>query len=193
MGLSPVELINHAKRMVSQAFPQLLINKQHCGALPHLRATLSSRMPTQLEGAMDALITVFYNYSGNDGDKHKLNKGELKELLHSELTDFLTSSSRTATPTGGIKASVKEIDKVCVMAIGESGALTPSDIFSSSVPALARQDRKPQSQKDPMLVEKIMNDLDSNKDNEVDFNEFVVLVAALTVACNDFFQAQNKK
>lgn len=51
----------------------------------------------------------------------------------------------------------------------------------------------PQSQKDPMLVEKIMNDLDSNKDNEVDFNEFVVLVAALTVACNDFFQEQKKK
>ncbi len=38
-----------------------------------------------------------------------------------------------------------------------------------------------------------MNDLDSNKDNEVDFNEFVVLVAALTVACNDFFQEQQKK
>lgn len=50
-----------------------------------------------------------------------------------------------------------------------------------------------QSQKDPLLVEKIMNDLDSNKDNEVDFNEFVVLVAALTVACNDFFQEQKKK
>lgn len=47
-------------------------------------------MPSQLEGAMDALITVFYNYSGNDGDKHKLNKGELKQLLNSELTDFLT-------------------------------------------------------------------------------------------------------
>lgn len=50
-----------------------------------------------------------------------------------------------------------------------------------------------QSQKDPMLVEKIMEDLDSNKDNEVDFNEFVVLVAALTVACNDFFQAKQRK
>nr|XP_006626778.2 PREDICTED: protein S100-Z isoform X2 [Lepisosteus oculatus] len=49
------------------------------------------------------------------------------------------------------------------------------------------------SQKDPMLVDKIMNDLDSNKDNEVDFNEFVVLVAALTVACNDFFEEQQKK
>ncbi|CAB1332596.1 unnamed protein product [Coregonus sp. 'balchen'] len=96
-------------------------------------------MPSRLEGAMDTLITVFYNYSGNDGDKYKLNKGELKQLLNSELTDFLTS------------------------------------------------------QKDPMMVEKIMNDLDSNKDNEVDFNEFVVLVAALTVACNDFFQEQQKK
>ncbi|XP_029514860.1 protein S100-Z [Oncorhynchus nerka] len=96
-------------------------------------------MPSQLQSAMDALITVFYKYSGNDGDKFKLNKGELKQLLNSELTDFLMS------------------------------------------------------QKDPMLVEKIMNDLDSNKDNEVDFNEFVVLVAALTVACNDFFQEKQKK
>lgn len=50
-------------------------------------------MPSQLEGAMDALITVFYNYSGHDGDKLKLNKGELKELLNSELTDFLTVQS----------------------------------------------------------------------------------------------------
>lgn len=56
-------------------------------------------MPSQLEGAMDALITVFYNYSGNDGDKFKLNKGELKELLNSELTDFLTVSVNiTASP-----------------------------------------------------------------------------------------------
>ncbi|KAG7499407.1 hypothetical protein JOB18_036759 [Solea senegalensis] len=96
-------------------------------------------MPSQLEGAMDALISVFYNYSGNEGDAMKLNKGELKELLNSELNDFLTC------------------------------------------------------QKDPRMVEKIMNDLDSNKDNEVDFNEFVVLVAALTVACNDFLQEKKKK
>lgn len=42
------------------------------------------------------------------------------------------------------------------------------------------------------MVDKIMRDLDTNKDNEVDFNEFVVLVAALTVACNDFFEEQLK-
>ncbi|KAM9331141.1 protein S100-Z [Gastrophryne carolinensis] len=96
-------------------------------------------MPTELEATMDSMIRIFHHYSGKEGDKYKLNKGELKQLLQSELTDFLTS------------------------------------------------------QKDPQLVDKIMKDLDSNKDNEVDFSEFVVLVAALTVACNDFFEEQLKK
>ncbi|XP_067838251.1 protein S100-Z [Heptranchias perlo] len=96
-------------------------------------------MPSQLESAMDTLIHVFHNYSGKEGDKYKLNKGELKELLHSELDNFLTS------------------------------------------------------QKDPALVDNIMKDLDTNKDNEVDFNEFVILVSALTVACNEFFEEKLRK
>ncbi|NWR67284.1 S100Z protein, partial [Bucorvus abyssinicus] len=96
-------------------------------------------MSTPLEDAMDTLIRIFHHYSGKEGDKSKLSKRELKDLLTSELTDFLSS------------------------------------------------------QKDPLLIDKIMRDLDSNKDNEVDFNEFVILVAALTVACNDFFEEQLKK
>nr|XP_029508608.1 protein S100-A1-like [Oncorhynchus nerka] len=101
-------------------------------------------MPSRLEGAAYSR-TAFDNYSGSNGDEYKLNKGELKQLLNSELP-----------------------------------------VFSIS-------------QKDPMLLEKIMNVLDSNKDNEVVFNEYVVLVATLTpdrnltVACNDFFQEQQKK
>lgn len=57
----------------------------------------AAAMPSKLEGAMDALITVFHNYSGNEGDKYKLNKGELKELLNSELTDFLMVSKQNFT------------------------------------------------------------------------------------------------
>ncbi|NWV54048.1 S100Z protein, partial [Daphoenositta chrysoptera] len=96
-------------------------------------------MTTPLEDAMDTLIRIFHHYSGKEGDRYKLSKGELKELLTSELSDFLAG------------------------------------------------------QKDPLLVDRIMNDLDSNKDNEVDFNEFVILVATLTVACNDYFEEQLKK
>ncbi|XP_074992897.1 protein S100-Z [Calonectris borealis] len=96
-------------------------------------------MSTPLEDAMDTLIRIFHHYSGKEGDRYKLSKGELKELLTSELTDFLSG------------------------------------------------------QKDPLLVDEIMKDLDCNKDNEVDFNEFVILFAALTVACNDFFEEQLKR
>nr|XP_004058714.4 protein S100-Z [Gorilla gorilla gorilla] len=48
-------------------------------------------------------------------------------------------------------------------------------------------------QKETQLVDKIVQDLDANKENEVDFNEFVVMVAALTVACSDYFVEQLKK
>ncbi|KAI6058567.1 protein S100-Z [Mergus octosetaceus] len=96
-------------------------------------------MSTPLEDAMNTLIRIFHHYSGKEGDRYKLSKAELKELLASELTDFLSG------------------------------------------------------QNDPLLVDKIMKDLDSNKDNEVDFNEFMTLVAALTVACNDFFEEQLKE
>ncbi|XP_051498029.1 protein S100-Z isoform X2 [Apus apus] len=100
---------------------------------------LLAAMSTPLEDAMDTLIRIFHHYSGKEGDRYKLSKGELKDLLTSELTDFLSG------------------------------------------------------QKDPLLVDKIMKDLDSNQDNEVDFHEFVILVAALTVACNDFFEEQQKE
>ncbi|KAM8869373.1 protein S100-A1 isoform 1-T2 [Spinachia spinachia] len=90
-------------------------------------------MTTQLQTAMEGLIAVFHSYSGKEGDKYKLSRGELKNLLQGELGDFLSAS------------------------------------------------------KDPCVVEKIMHDLDENQDGEVDFQEFVVLVAALTVACNEFF------
>ncbi|XP_066539080.1 protein S100-A1 [Hoplias malabaricus] len=95
-------------------------------------------MTSQLESAMESLITVFHIYSSKEGDKYKLSKAELKSLLQGELSDFLAAS------------------------------------------------------KDPLVVEKIMSDLDENRDGEVDFQEFVVLVAALTVACNDFFESMDK-
>uniref|UniRef100_A0A8D0L324 Protein S100 n=1 Tax=Sphenodon punctatus TaxID=8508 RepID=A0A8D0L324_SPHPU len=90
-------------------------------------------MASQLESAMEGLITVFHSYSGREGDQYKLSKKELKELLQAELGCFL------------------------------------------------------ETQKDSGAVDKIMQDLDENGDGEVDFQEFVVLVAALTVACNNFF------
>ncbi|CAN2391595.1 S100 protein binding [Pristimantis euphronides] len=93
----------------------------------------SSVMSSQLEGAMETLISVFHTYSAREGDKHKLSRRELKDLLQNELGEYL------------------------------------------------------ETQKDAATVDKIMKELDENGDGEVDFQEFVILVASLTVACNTFF------
>ncbi|XP_041867211.1 S100 calcium binding protein S isoform X1 [Melanotaenia boesemani] len=97
--------------------------------------TIMSKEPTSnLESAMQMLIKTFHKYSGKEGDKYTLSRGELKELLLEELGSYLGSGS-----------------------------------------------------KDNEAVEKVMNDLDANNDGEVDFTEFIILMGALTVACNDFF------
>uniref|UniRef100_A0A4X2M1C5 Protein S100-B n=2 Tax=Vombatus ursinus TaxID=29139 RepID=A0A4X2M1C5_VOMUR len=44
---------------------------------------------SDLEKAMMAIIETFHQYSGKEGDKHKLKKSELKELINSELSHFL--------------------------------------------------------------------------------------------------------
>ncbi|XP_049641445.1 protein S100-B [Suncus etruscus] len=44
---------------------------------------------SELEKAVVTLIDIFHQYSGKEGDKHKLKKSELKELINTELSHFL--------------------------------------------------------------------------------------------------------
>lgn len=52
---------------------------------------------SELEKAVVALIDVFHQYSGKEGDKHKLKKSELKELINNELSHFLEVSLLKST------------------------------------------------------------------------------------------------
>lgn len=38
---------------------------------------------------METLIDVFHTYSAREGDKHKLSKKELRDLLQNELGEYL--------------------------------------------------------------------------------------------------------
>ncbi|XP_066530341.1 S100 calcium binding protein S [Hoplias malabaricus] len=94
---------------------------------------MSKEPSSNLESAMQMLIKTFHKYSGKEGDKYTLSRGELRELLTEELGNYLGNAQ------------------------------------------------------DKDAVERVMNDLDANNDGEVDFTEFIILMGALTVACNDFF------
>ncbi|XP_059364702.1 ictacalcin-like [Carassius carassius] len=43
---------------------------------------------SDLQKSMSTLIAVFYKYSGKEGDKKTLSKGELKELITKEMGDI---------------------------------------------------------------------------------------------------------
>ncbi|XP_017323586.1 ictacalcin-like [Ictalurus punctatus] len=85
---------------------------------------------SDLQKGMALLISTFHKYSGKEGDKLTLTKGELKDLLTKELGDIFGKSS------------------------------------------------------DQAKVDKIFKDLDANADGVVDFQEYVTLVACLTMLCN---------
>uniref|UniRef100_A0A452GSC0 Protein S100 n=1 Tax=Gopherus agassizii TaxID=38772 RepID=A0A452GSC0_9SAUR len=96
-------------------------------------------MAIPLEQALAVMVSTFHKYSARQGDKFKLSKAELKELLTKELPSFQSK------------------------------------------------------QMDDAEFQKIMKDLDVNKDNEVDFQEFACFLACVAMGFNDFFKDHCQK
>ncbi|XP_058252700.1 protein S100-A10b [Hemibagrus wyckioides] len=54
-------------------------------------------MPSDLERAMETLITVFHRYAGTEGNSTTLCRKELRLLMETELSSFLKSQKDPAT------------------------------------------------------------------------------------------------
>lgn len=52
---------------------------------------------TDLETSMATIIAVFQKYSEREGERHKLKKSELRDLLHDELPGLLGVRRRDAS------------------------------------------------------------------------------------------------
>lgn len=50
-----------------------------------------------------------------------------------------------------------------------------------------------QAQKNPQIVDHILKDLDQNKDDKLDFEEFLPLVVGLSMACEKCYMLNEKK
>ncbi|XP_060537918.1 uncharacterized protein LOC132709124 [Pantherophis guttatus] len=65
------------------------------------------RMPSELETAMEIIISVFHRYALRSGDKDKLSKKELKQLLQNELGGPL----KTQKYPEGVDKIMRGLDK----------------------------------------------------------------------------------
>ncbi|XP_027559002.1 protein S100-B isoform X1 [Neopelma chrysocephalum] len=68
---------------------------------------------SELEKGMIAIIDAFHQYSGKEGDKHKLKKSELKELINNELTHFLSEIKDQETVDKVMEALDSDGDAEC--------------------------------------------------------------------------------
>lgn len=129
-------------------------------------------MPSELETAMESLIKVFHRYASKDGQSGTLNRRELRDLMENELSNFLK-----------VRKHQNSESKIIVSRI----VISLKRVIHTHTLSLT------QSQKDPAAVDKIMKDLDTNCDGQVDFEEFVSLVVGLSIACEQCYQMHMKK
>uniref|UniRef100_F6Z563 S100 calcium binding protein P n=2 Tax=Equus TaxID=9789 RepID=F6Z563_HORSE len=73
---------------------------------PQQEGGSKSSTMTELETAMSMIIDVFARYSGAEGSKQSLTKGELKTLMEKELPGFL----QTGRNKGAVDKLLKDLD-----------------------------------------------------------------------------------
>ncbi|KAF3822876.1 hypothetical protein GH733_010312 [Mirounga leonina] len=127
-------------------------------------------MSSPLEQALAVMVTTFHKYSGQEGDKFKLSKGEMKALLHKELPSFVGVSG---AGWGG---------RVLMYVWGLPADADTGRSLTEGAEA------HPREKVDEEGLKKLMGNLDENSDQQVDFQEYAVFLALVTIMCNEFFQ-----
>ncbi|XP_044152105.1 protein S100-P-like isoform X2 [Bufo gargarizans] len=148
--------------------------------------------------AIYLMINVFGQYACTEGNKDTLSKGELKTMIEKELpgliklpgeAEKLKSHPNMSKLITAIYLIINVFDKYASTE-GKKDTLSKGDLktmMEKELPGLMRNAKG----KDEWG--QLLKDLDKNGDSEVDFQEFIILVAAITCLEHERFQHMSKK
>ncbi|KPP63462.1 protein S100-B-like [Scleropages formosus] len=68
---------------------------------------------SDLENSLATIVAVFVKYAQKEGDKHKLKKSELKDLINNELSNFLEQIKDQATMDNLMESLDSDGDSEC--------------------------------------------------------------------------------
>ncbi|ELW47340.1 Protein S100-A12 [Tupaia chinensis] len=124
---------------------------------------------SKMEDHMEGIINIFHQYSVRVGDFDTLSKGELKRLITKELPNTLkvVDTPHIAPPapcTEGEWRGLKE-DGGIKTGVGWALVRAPKDALLLLW-----------NTKDKAAIDKLFQDLDADKDGQLSFDEFMVLV-----------------
>lgn len=137
---------------------------------------------TDLEKSMDSMITVFNKYAHDGKHGKALTKKELRKLIEAELPNFLKVRIFLAIiPDLYPQCESLSIFKLKMLLLMRFAPWTHLLLHLF------------QTQKNANSVDHIMKDLDQNKDDVLDFEEFMPFIAGLTMACEKYCSMSAKK
>merc|ERR1739838_76067 len=107
--------------------------------------------------------------------------------IHPSVASSLCAASQPATMPSDLETSMESMMMVFHRYADEDGDcknLSKEELKKLMETELASFLK---TQKDPKAVDKIMKDLDQNGDGKVNFEEFVALLAGLSIACETLY------
>ncbi|KAK4807682.1 hypothetical protein QYF61_019380 [Mycteria americana] len=134
---------------------------------------------TELETAIEKIVTVFFTYAGKEGKKGTLTAGEFKELVQLQLPNLMKVRRGAACvgrldPRGSPRAGGLLPVPWDLQARASSSPCSPPSRDAAEPPPSSPQDV-------PSLEEK-MSELDVNGDEELKFGEYWRLIGELAKA-----------
>ncbi|XP_059195657.1 protein S100-Z-like [Centropristis striata] len=154
-----------------------------------LKKLMNTELPSFMKNQRNPKVV---DYILKDLDANKDDKLDFEEFhpLVARLSMISLGSAAVTELEKSMESLMKTFNKHADEDADDTHTLTKKElkkIVEAELPSFLK------AQKDPETVDNILKDFDANKDDKLDFGEFLLLVARISISCEKFYMLSCKK